>query len=305
MSELAIVIVTYKTKELLRACLTSVLQECGRFLKKFDVIVVDNASGDGTVEMVREEFPKVHLIENEGNLGPARSFNRGLAVALKRAPVVVLANSDIRVLEHTIENMLGFLDKNPDVAGVCGPLLNPDLGRQQMRTHILSFRKRDLTRMFRATFVGTTFTMIRAATFRKVGGFDENYYFYNEDLDWAQRARRLHRRFVFLPDAPVIHYLSQGSKQNMSRIIQELYKSNIYYVKKFYGWIAPLVLRLMHLEIERIVKGMRGEVARATEAKEREAITRRIEDYLESGRMMDEEYHRKRKPVAPTFQDER
>ncbi len=301
MSELAVVIVTYKTKELSRTCLTSIFEECGRFLNEFDVIIVDNASGDGTVEMVRGEFPQVILVENEGNLGPARAFNRGLAIALKRAPVAILANSDIKVLDHTIQTMLNYLNDNPRVDGVCGPLLNPDLSRQMMRTGIVSLRRRDFTKQFRATFVGTTFAMIRAATFLKVGGYDENYYFYNEDLDWAERAKRQGCHFTYLPDAPVIHFLSQGSKQNKSRIVKELYKSNIYFMRKFYGPLALPVLWSMRLEIGRIISGLRTELAKATDAGEREAIARRIQDYLEARNRMDAEYREKRRPAVPVF----
>ncbi len=303
MSELAVVIVTYKTKELLRTCLASIFQECGRFLNEFDVIVVDNASGDGTVEMVKAEFPETILVENEGNLGPAKAFNRGLAIALKRTSVVLLANSDIKVLDHTIQTMLSHLSDHPRVDGVCGPLLNPDLSRQMMRTGIVSLRRRDLTKRFRATFVGTTFAMIRAVTFRKVGGYDENYYFYNEDLDWAERAKRQGCYFTYLPDAPVIHYLSQGSKQNKSRIIKELYKSNIYFMKKFYGPLALLGLWSMRIEIGRIIAGLRAELAKTTDATEREAVSQRIQDYLEARSRMEAEYREKRRPSAPTFKD--
>lgn len=301
--ELAVVIVAYKTKELLRTCLASVFQECGRFLKGFDVIVVDNASGDGTVEMVREEFPKVLLIENEGNLGPAGAFNRGLEIALKRAPAVILANSDIKVLDRTIQGMFNYLNDNPHVDGVCGPLLNPDLSRQMMRTGIMSLRRRDFTKRFRATFVGTTFAMIRTATFRKVGGYDESYYFYNEDLDWAERAKRLGCKFTYLPDAPVIHYLSQGSKQNKSRIIKELYKSNTYFMKKFYGPLALLGIWSMRVEIGRIIGGLQADLAKATDPEEREAILQRIQDYQEARVRMDAEYREKRRPAAPDFRD--
>lgn len=301
MSELAVVVVTYKTRELLRTCLISAFEGCCQFLKEFDVIVVDNASGDGTVEMVKDEFPRVILVENESNLGPAKAFNRGLEIALEKAPVIILANSDIKVLGHTIQTMRGFLNDHPYVDGVCGPLLNPDLSRQMMRTGIISLRRRDLTKRFRATFVGTTFAMIRAATFRKVGGYDENYYFYNEDLDWAERAKRLNCHFTFLPDAPVIHYLSRGSKQNKSRIIKELYKSNVYFMKKFYGPLALLGLWSMRLEIGRIIGGLRAELAKTTDAGEREAISQRIQDYLEARSRMDAEYREKRRPAAPAF----
>lgn len=304
-SMIAAVIVTYKTRRLLEECLNSIYEEASRENLSLRAVVVDNASGDGTAEMVREKFPAALLIVNPDNLGPARAFNRGIDKALKFADKILVANSDIKVLPGTIKAMETYLNENPRVDGVSGPLLNEDGSRQMIKTHIWSLRRPNWEQRFRLEFVGTTFAMIRAATFRRTGGYDENYYFYNEDLDWAERAKRENRLFMYLPEAPVIHYQSKGKDQNLSRITRELYWSNIYYYKKFYRswtWLMYGLLRL-DLAYRRFTLGFK--LRRETGRKEKEQLEKALTDLKEAGRRMSEEFKREREPRVPFWPEER
>lgn len=248
--DLSVLIVTYKTKDMVLDCIRSSMESCQKAGVRFQIIVVDNASGDGTIEAIREEFPQVKLIANADNLGPAKAYNQALRLAMPDSKYVMLLNSDIIVWPDTVGNMYRYLEDNPEISGVCGDLLFPDGRRQKIRTSIVSLRKPDYTQRFPATFVGSGFNMMRVAAFEKVGLYDENYYFYNEDLDWAERAKRAGLKFMFLPEAKVYHYQGQGSRQNYHAIIKELYKSNLYYFRKFYHpIIAELAYRLMLAEI--------------------------------------------------------
>ena len=124
---LAVVVVTYQTRELLREFLLSLRSEIESLTGvAVNVVVVDNASTDGTVDMVRTEFPEVRVVANAANLGPARAFNQGLAEVLSDADVVLLANSDIYIHAGTLKRMIEFLGSHPEVDGCCGPLYNPD-----------------------------------------------------------------------------------------------------------------------------------------------------------------------------------
>lgn len=242
---LSVVITTYKTRELVRRCIESVMKDCERAGVDHEVIVIDNASGDGTVEMIRDGFPQVKLIANDRNVGPARAYNQGIRAA--SSPFILLLNSDVEVLDGTIGEMIDFLIAHPDVSGVTGKLLNPDLSLQKIRTSIISLARKNYDHIFPVRFVGSGFHMARASAFRDVGHFDENYYFYNEDLDWVERANRKGHKFMFLPGARVIHYSGQGSKQNWPAIQRELYRSNVYYYRKFYGpvitWLAVTCMK--------------------------------------------------------------
>jgi len=202
--------------------------------------VVDNASTDGTVDMVRTEFPEVRVVANAANFGPARAFNQGLAEVLPDADLVLLANSDVYIHVGTLKRMVEFLGNHPEEDGCCGRLYNPDGTPQFTRTRIVSLWPVSKDKPHRATFPGTGFSMIRASAFARIGGFDETYYFYNEDLDWAERARKAGLRFEYIPDASVTHYGNQGRRHNVSRIRRELYRANLYYYRRHYPALAPL-----------------------------------------------------------------
>jgi Predicted glycosyltransferases len=187
---LAVVVVTYQTRELLREFLLSLRSEIESLTGvAVNVVVVDNASTDGTVEMVRTEFPEVRVVANAANFGPARAFNQGLAEVLSDADVVLLANSDIYIHAGTLKRMIEFLGSHPRWMDAAGDFITRTVP-QFTRTRIVSLWPVSKDKPHRATFPGTGFSMIRASAFARIGGFDETYYFYNEDLDWAERARR-------------------------------------------------------------------------------------------------------------------
>jgi GT2 family glycosyltransferase len=250
--ELAIVIVTFNTRDLLLQCLHSVTADADSAGRAYRVIVVDNASTDGTAAAVRAAFPSVDLIENPANVGLAPALNQGLR-ACADATYVLLMNSDIKVRPGTLVPMLDYLDRHPQVAGVSGQLINPDGSPQKFRTSfgLVLFPER-FDRIFRLRFFGTTFHLGRRAMYNEdqVGGFDEYFFFFNEDLDWSIRAHRRGLVFYYLPNLPVIHYVGQGRAQNRYRILSELYPANLYLYAKFYGRsVARLVYFVQRAEL--------------------------------------------------------
>lgn len=298
------VVVTYKTKDLLAECLKSLFDEATRSELPIDLVVVDNASHDGTVEMVREKFPQARLVANTGNFGPARAFNQGIAKAITASEYILVLNSDIKVLPNTLRAMVDYLEENPDVHGVSGPLLNEDGTRQMIKTHIWNLRKPDWRQRFRVEFVGTTFALIRSGVFQTVGGYDENYFFYNEDLDWAERAKKANRLFMYLPEAPVIHYQSKGKNQNLSRITRELFWSNIYYFKKFYPRFSWAAYWLMRLDLDHRSRSLRRRLKKTTDHEERRRAEESLADYQEARKRLIQEYKTDRSPRVPFWKEE-
>lgn len=301
MGELAFVIVTYQTRDLLRNCLSSIYGECQGKLSSWAVVVVDNASTDGTAEMVRAEFPEVELVVNPENLGPARAFNIGIARVIGRMDFICVMNSDVQVLPGTVQKLLTFLKDNPELDGASGPCYFPDMTPQKTRTHINRIIPVNTGKPFYRDFIGTTFAIIRSNAYRKVGGYDENYYFYNEDLDWAQRAKRAGCVFMHLPDARVIHVTGQGRKHNTPKIIAELYRSNMYYYKRFYPWAAGLAFLLLEIEIWTRLRRLRKELARERDPGRRKEIEAAVETYVQARRKLEEEYPVRREPRIPAF----
>jgi GT2 family glycosyltransferase len=268
---LAIVIVTFNTRDLLLQCLHSVTEDAERADRTFRIIVVDNASTDGTVETVRATFPAVELIENTTNVGLAPALNQGLRACADCA-YILLMNSDIKVLPGTLGPMLDYLDSHPQVAGVSVQLVNPDRSRQKFRTSfgLVLFPER-LDRIFRLAFFGDTFHLGRRAIYNEdqVGLFDEFYFFFNEDLDWSIRAHRKGLLFHYLPNLPVVHYSGQGRAQNRLKLLGEFYRMNLYFYAKFYGrmitrtvylaQVASILARLAYLRL--VGKNQSGDAA--------------------------------------------
>jgi len=259
--QLTVLIVTFNTRDLLLQCLQSVCSDADRASRAYRVIVVDNASTDGTATAVRAAYPSVELIENTANLGIAPALNQGLR-ACPDATYVLLMNSDIKVLPGTLRPMLDYLDSHPDVAGVSVQLVYPDMSLQKFRTScgLVLFPER-LDRIFRVTFFGDTFHLGRRVLYNadQVGLFDEYYFFFNEDLDWSVRAHRKGLVFHYLPDLPVVHYSGQGRAQNRLKLLSEFYRMNLYFYAKFYGrvitrivyvsQVAGILARLAHLRL--------------------------------------------------------
>ncbi|HHW14092.1 MAG TPA: glycosyltransferase family 2 protein [Firmicutes bacterium] len=280
--ELAVVVVTYRTRELVRRCVESVLADLPPGVPA-RIIVVDNASGDGTVEMFRRDFPEVQVIANAENRGPAAAYNQGVQTGLE-ADFILMLNSDIELLPGTIGPMLDYLHAHPEVSGVLGRLYNPDGTPQYMRVQIKQWHEPPWDRPFAATFVSTCFLMARREAFLRVGLFDEAYYFHNEDLDWSERATRLGLRFMYLPSVRVRHHGSAGKNQNPGPILAALFPSNLYYFHKFYGPVAArLALWAMLLQIRLELRKLAREAAASRDPAERERLQQAME-YYKAGR---------------------
>ena len=200
---------------------------------------------------------------------------------------VLVANSDTEPLPGTVGGLVEYLEAHPEVAGAAGRLLNSD-GTLQWQRFFIARGNNRLQRCSDATiidFVGTTFALIRAEAFRAVGGYDERFYFYNEDADWAVRAARAGLRFALVPSCRVIHHRHGGSGQNRRRILRDLYRANLYFYRKHYRPIAALAFAAMSIEV----------LARSL----RPSAGLQAADYFAAWRAMVQEFLRPRRPQTP------
>lgn len=259
---LGVVIITFNGLGVLRRALRALIPQCERLGEvDWEIVVVDNASTDGTAEAIRQEFPHVRVVANASNDGPARGFNLGLrqlgigshgppqpGVRQALPDYVLIMNNDVEFVDGTLARMVGYLREHPEVAGVVAALRNPDGTEQFQRLATFEVVPRRPRRPSPVTFVGTTCAMVRGLILWDVGLYDERFYFFNEDLEWSMRAKRRGHRFVFLPDARVVHYCSVGMRQNRQAIFAELPAANVWYFYKHAGlrWAAAMryVLRL-------------------------------------------------------------
>ena len=269
--DLSIVIVNWNVRELLRRCLSSLGRGEARLAPTFttEVIVVDSASSDGSVEMVRREFPAVRLIASDENLGYSRGNNRGAAEAGGR--YLLLLNPDTEVVGDALATMARYLDAHPAV-GVVGPQLRyPDGTLQSSRRRFPTlatafcestllhqwFPENQVARRYHLAdrpadtpqavdwLVGAAL-MIRREVWRQVGPLDEGFFMYFEELDWCRRCRAAGWEIHYLPAAQTIHHEGKSSEQIVAARTIRFQCSKIRYSRKYYGagwaWIIRLFL---------------------------------------------------------------
>lgn len=284
--DVSFVIVNWNAKQYLEQCLRSIASTCAQL--SHEVIVVDNASSDGSAAMVRAEFPSVHLIANSDNTGFATANNQGTDAA--RGRYFALVNSDVEIFEGALERMLEFMESNPDV-GVLGPrVLNSD-GTLQPSTRTFPSLRSWLFRAFaldttfpRSKFFGDHFMtnwshedvrdvdilsgcfwLIRRSAQEAVGGLDSRFFMYAEDMDLCLRHRQAGWRVTFFPGAEIVHHGGASSGTAPVRFWIEQQRANLQYWRKHHGLVSTaglyVLLVLHHLlrvpgfAVRRVLRG--------------------------------------------------
>ena len=254
------VVVSFNTRDLLLRCLASL----EAVLLPLEVIVVDNASRDGSPEAVAERFPATRVVRNSENVGFARASNQ--ALALCQAPHVLLLNSDAEVQRGAVEAMVALLDARPHV-GAAGPRTLGGDGTVQVSfgpplTPVHEWRQRRLVRGVRArrpaalrraaslaaverepAWLSASCLLARRDALAQVGGFDEAFFLYEEDVDLCRRLRRAGWTLVFTPAAEVVHHLGRSMDQAPDRARLEYHRSHLLYYRKHNGWPGTMLLR--------------------------------------------------------------
>ncbi|RME42336.1 MAG: glycosyltransferase family 2 protein [Caldilineae bacterium] len=261
---LDIIIVNWNTRDLLARCLDSVLAHPPA--EPFTVWVVDNASTDGSPAMVRSRFPQVRLLENRENAGFARANNQ--AIRQSKGDAILLLNSDTEVKAGALAALGDFLSRHPD-AGAVGPqTLNPD-GSLQTSCYPAPTLPRELWRLFHLdalhpygvyamhqwdrrrpreveVLLGACL-LVRRAVVEQVGLLDEDYFMYSEEVDFCYRIRRAGWRLYWVPQAQIVHYGGQSTRQVAADMFLHLYSGKLMYFRKNYSPVAGQVYKLILL----------------------------------------------------------
>ena len=226
MTKLSVIIVSWNTAEITCNCIRSIYEQT--YDISFEIIVVDNASSDNSVQAIKTDFPNVILVENKTNAGFGKANNQGMNLA--RGKYLLLLNSDTIVLKNALGKVVSFADTNPD-AGVIGcRVLNSDrtlqntcymfpsiinwllftsglykvfsknkfFGKEQM-----SWWNRDDVR--EVDVVTGCFMLLPIEVFKQTGGFDERFFMYCEETDWCWRIKQAGWKCLFTPEAEIIH----------------------------------------------------------------------------------------------------
>ncbi len=293
--DLSITICSWNTVDDLHACLQS-LRDC-QSEANFEVIVVDNASHDGSPDMVEAEFPEFRLLRQSVNLG----FTGGHNLALKHATgkIVALLNSDTVVHKGAIQTVVEFLNAHAEV-GIVGPkLLNPDGSLQ------FSCRRfpNPVAAAFRNTFLGRLFPNNRftreylmtdwshnqprevdwvsgAALFIQrecldtIGPLDDTLFMFCEDVDWCKRAWNAGLKVMYVPEAVITHAIGRSTDQVANKMIVRFHRSMFRYYKKHDVREAPILARPFMLAFAALALSMRASLFLAKNF--RDALRRRF-----------------------------
>lgn len=250
--DVSIMIVAWNVRQLLEECLESVFEQTSGI--DFEVIYVDNASEDGSIEMAREKFPEVKIIENKENMGFIKANNQAIKVANGR--YVMLLNSDTIVLDNAIAKMVKFADSSPEAAVIGCRVLNRERELRRncfMCPSILNLflSATYLYRIFpRSRFFGRermtwwdfdqsrevetvsgSCSFVRKQAIDEVGMMDERYFVYGDDPDWCFRFREKGWKILFTPDPNIIHYGGQNTKQMARTFRWQLTGSGLIFMK--------------------------------------------------------------------------
>ena len=252
----SILIVAWNAERFIKECLAMI--EAGTGDLSTEIVVVDNASSDGTGEIVQRDFPSVHLIQNETNLGFAKGNNVGISFC--RGRYIYLINPDVSVPPECIPALFRYMELNPDV-GIVGPrLLGPDgrPGRSTMKFPTLwsTFcRAVALDSLFKSSrifggflmsdfqphqpvdvdILNGWFWMVRREALQEVGVLDRRLFMYGDDLDWCHRFRQAGWRVVLYPGAEARHYGGGTTERAPVRFAIEREHSNLQYWEKYHG----------------------------------------------------------------------
>jgi N-acetylglucosaminyl-diphospho-decaprenol L-rhamnosyltransferase len=254
-ADLSVIIVSHNTRDLLADCLTTLTDSSADL--ELEIIVVDNASTDGTLEHIREYFPSVHLIANNDNRGFAAANNLGIAAA--GSPVVLLLNSDAFVNASVLSECLALIERDARVGMVGVQLLNPDgsvqaedgkfpslwtdisisLGLDKLWKRPVQTRA---PRVRPADWVQGACLFVRRDAIQDAGSLDESFFMYSEEVDWCHRFWQRGWHVVYNGSVSVIHLGGASSRRNdLGRRIA-LYRSRLGLRRRMGGSLSCAIL---------------------------------------------------------------
>ena len=261
--ELSIVIVNWNTRDLLARCIDAI-REHGTSVD-YDIWVVDNASTDSSVEYLRSEIPWVHVLEAGRNLGFAGANNWAMAEC--RGRYILLLNSDAFLLPGTLEALLATARTSVNAGAVGAQLLNPDgsfqagaspfptlwsemlvlttLGRRLYGQHYPSAAPDDSELPILVGYVEGACLLVRREVLNGVGGLDEGYFMYAEEVDWCYRMHEAGWEVWYAPAARVVHLGGASSANRRPQREADLYRSRVRFFRQHRGSAQAVALKIM------------------------------------------------------------
>jgi len=268
--KISVIIISYNVREFLYQCLLSVYRATRDI--EAEIFVVDNASVDGSVQMVKNHFPEVILNANKQNIGFAAANNQ--AIEHSQGEYIVLLNPDTIVQEDTFTRLLSFMDQTPEAGACTCKILNPDgsfsvdsrhsipspltalwklLGLNRIFPKSKIFGRYNLTYLdpdetYSVDAISGSFMLIRKKVVEMLGGLDEDYFMYCEDIDYCYRITQDNWKIYYVPETNIIHYKGESTKKNNIDYVINFNRSLYIFYKKhfhsnylsFFRWVILL-----------------------------------------------------------------
>ena len=248
--KLSVVIVSYNVRELLTACIDSVVKAAEGI--DTEVFVVDNDSADDTVEVIARDYPSVHLINNKENLGFSKANN--IAIRQSEGEYVLLLNPDTVVAEGTLRGAVEFMDQHPEAGGAGVRMHNADgtlapESRRAVPTPMVAARKMlGFTKRYYMSYlpwdkpgkievISGAFMMLRRKAIDQVGMLDEDFFMYGEDIDLSYRLLKDGWQNWYLP-LDIIHYKGQSTVKSDFRYVHVFYQAMLIFFRKHYSHLS-------------------------------------------------------------------
>ncbi len=284
--QLTVIVVNYNVEYFLDQCLTSVRKAIQGL--KVEVIVVDNASGDGSVELLEKKYSDLHLILNNENVGFSKANNQGINIA--HGKYVLLLNPDTIVEENSFQKVIDYMDAHEDVGGLGVRMIDgkgnflPESKRGLPKPMVAFYKIFGLSRIFPKSkqfgqyhlghlsefetneidILSGAFMLMRKEALDKVGNLDEAFFMYGEDIDLSYRIQQGGYKNIYFPETTIIHYKGESTKKSSVNYVFVFYRAMIIFAKKHFtgnnAWLfsflinAAIYFRASLAIVTRIVK---------------------------------------------------
>lgn len=266
--DVSILVVNYNTCQLTLDCLQSVYASKTQY--RYEVIVIDNHSSDGSVEAIRAAYPDIMLIANEDNTGFAKANNQGMEVAGGR--YILLLNSDTLVQPDTLDTMIQFMDTHPEMGASGCKVILPDgsldkackrgfptpsasfyyaFGWSKRYPDNPKYNQYQLGHLspddeYPVDVLVGAFMMVRRETIEQVGGLDETFFMYGEDIDWCYRIKQAGWGIYYYPRTYIVHIKGGSARRRPLKIIYEFHRAMWVFHRKHYkekySWITNIAV---------------------------------------------------------------
>jgi len=284
--KLSVIVLCWNDRKVIENCLQSIYSKTHS--TEFEVIVPDNGSTDGSIEFIRGSYPQVRVIENGRNLRFAKANNVGIRAS--RGEYILILNPDTIIHDGALDRMIGFADEHPEVGAFGCRVLNPDGSYQASARPFASFKGEWIAALYlrwlgrvngwftsdgypgwhgatrrQVDWVSGCFILARGDLLKSIGGFDEQFFYYYEDMDLCRRIWQAGNPIVYFPDATITHLGGQSTKGRFSPLafILDSEVTRYLYYYKYYGrsgarrarriTMVSVLLRLVALGLKRLV----------------------------------------------------